>query len=149
MPACLFVSVRIYAAMLHLYPSDLRRDFGGDMAGVFAEDLANAFCFRGIRGVLSVWWCVLTEFAVVAIPEQAGNRIVAVPFILFCLNEILLLLELFFAFGMRVAPVRFSFAVFWPGVLAALTSVVVVIVGKTSPFCLLSLGPRSCSKFTI
>jgi hypothetical protein len=149
MPVYLLLSARVYAAMLYLYPSELRHDFGGEMAEVFAEDLASALTFHGIRGVLAVWWCALKEFVVVAVPEQAGNRIVAVPFILFCLNEILLLLELFFAFGMRLAPVRFSFAIFWPGVLAALTSVAVVIVGKTSPFCLLSLGPGSCSKFTI
>jgi hypothetical protein len=42
MNSFLSFSSRVYCGMLTLYPEDLRRDFGAEMAGVFAEDLADA-----------------------------------------------------------------------------------------------------------
>lgn len=142
-------SVRLYGLLMLLYPGELRRDFGSEMLEVFAEDLRHAIDYRGAKGAAGVWWRTLRELTRIALPAHAGNRIIAVPFILFCINELLLLLELFIAWGMKFTPFHFSIAVLGPGVLAALTSIVVVIVGKTNPFCLLSLGPGSCSKFTI
>jgi hypothetical protein len=49
------LSSRLYDRLLGLYPEDLRRDFGADMALVFAEDLDTARREAGLRGVIRMW----------------------------------------------------------------------------------------------
>jgi hypothetical protein len=143
------LSVRAYAVLMPLYPADLRREFQSDMIELFAEDLSNALRYSGCKGAMRVWRCALKEFVRIALPAHAQNRIIAVPCILFCLNELILILELAVAFGWHLAPVEFMIAGLWPSLIAALTSIPVVVLGRRSPFCLLGLGPGSCSKFTI
>src|SRR5205807_1636717 len=59
MTDALVLSSRLYRRMLILYPEDLRRDYGAEMALVFADDLAAARRERGMRGVVRVWRCAL------------------------------------------------------------------------------------------
>jgi hypothetical protein len=73
------LSSRIYSGILLLYPEDLRRDFGADMASVFAEDLAEAWTTRGFRGAGRVWFGTLGEVIRIALPRQLEKPAIAVP----------------------------------------------------------------------
>ena len=79
MTGFLCLSSRIYGGILLLYPEDLRRDFGADMASVFAEDLAEAWTTRGIRGAWRVWSGTLSEVIRIALPRQLEKPAIAVP----------------------------------------------------------------------
>lgn len=90
MSPTLTLSTRIYSGILSLYPSELRRDFGAEMARVFAEDLEDSYRNRGFAGIARVWWRSIKEVWRIALPEQAWKREIAVPFIVFVLNELYL-----------------------------------------------------------
>jgi hypothetical protein len=49
---------RIYAALLRLYPSPLRRQFGEEMVEVFADQMRDACQRDGWVGGMGVWRCV-------------------------------------------------------------------------------------------
>jgi hypothetical protein len=72
------LSSRIYNRLLVLYPEDLRREFGADMALVFADDLDSARREAGLRGVIRVWRCALGEFFRFALPGFASSPAVRV-----------------------------------------------------------------------
>jgi hypothetical protein len=74
------LSLRIYRTTLLLYPADLRREFGDDMAAAFAEDLARA---GRLARKLRVWCCCLTELFRIAIPAQKENPLIMVPIFAF------------------------------------------------------------------
>jgi len=150
MRALLIFSVRAYSAMLFLYPAELRRDFGAEILDVFREDLNHASSYRGLAGMLSVWACALREFVRIALPAFAENRRIAVPSILFAFNEAVLAIPQKLIFTHRPMSLQFILATaLWPSLLAALTALVVVILGQQCPLFPLRLGPDSCSKFEI
>lgn len=150
MSALLSFSVRAYAAMLFLYPAELRRDFGAEILDVFREDLGHAGSFRGLAGIASVWACALREFLRIALPAYAENRRVAVPAILFALNEAVLTIPQKLIFVHRPVSLQFILATaLWPSLLAALTALVVVILGQQCPLFPLRLESDSCSKSAI
>jgi hypothetical protein len=147
MSALLTLSVRAYSAMLFLYSAELRRDFGGEILEVFREDLSQASSFRGLAGIAGVWSCALREFVRIALPAYAENRRVAVPSILFALNEAVLTIPQKLIVVHRPVSLQFILATsLWPSLLAALTALVVVILGQQCPLFPLRLGPESCSK---
>jgi hypothetical protein len=76
MSAALQFSAWMYERMLLLYPEELRRDFGSDMAMAFAADLEQS-------GMLRVWWCALCELVTVALPEQRSNPFFLSPVLAF------------------------------------------------------------------
>lgn len=78
-------SIRLYEKLLLLYPADLRREFGGEMSLIFAEDLEAAWGDARIAGVLQVWWYALRELVTVALPAQRSNPCVLVPAVAFAL----------------------------------------------------------------
>ena len=96
------LSSRIYARLLVLYPEDLRRDFGAEMALVFAEDLAAARREAGMRGVIRVWRCALGEFVRFALPGHASSPAVSVPAIWFALSSVIMSAEV--AMALRHSP---------------------------------------------
>jgi hypothetical protein len=55
------LSCRVYAALLLLYPSDLRREFGEEMIEVFTDQMRDACESRGWAGGMSVLRCVSEE----------------------------------------------------------------------------------------
>jgi hypothetical protein len=73
------LSSRLYGRLLVLYPEDLRRDYGAEMALAFAEDLDTARREAGIRGAIRVWGCALGEFLRFALPGRATSSAVRVP----------------------------------------------------------------------
>jgi len=85
MRGVLLRSAWIYEKLLLLYPEDLRRDFGGEMALAFADDLEEAWREARIAGALQVWWWTLRELLTVALPGQRSNPCVLVPALSFVL----------------------------------------------------------------
>jgi hypothetical protein len=55
------LSRTIYRAVMFLYPTEFRCDFGEEMLETFAEDLAAQQAGHGFRGVLTVWRTALSE----------------------------------------------------------------------------------------
>ena len=80
----------IYGRLLLLYPEDLRRDYGADMALVFAEDLDSARREAGMRGAIRVWRCALSEFLRFALPGYASRPAVRVPVISSALSIVMM-----------------------------------------------------------
>jgi hypothetical protein len=115
----------LYEKLLLLYPEDLRRDFGAEMALAFADDIE-------IMGALRVWWCALRELVTVALPGQRSNRSVVVPALSFALAAFTQSAELWI--GMHQAhPVDYPLAdsiviVVWPSLLNAFVAFVVTRV---------------------
>jgi hypothetical protein len=58
MAPAISLSCRVYAALLLLYPSSLRRQFGEEMIEVFAHQMRDACRRDGWVGALDVWCCV-------------------------------------------------------------------------------------------
>lgn len=67
----------VYQAMLRLYPEDLQRDFGEDMADAFTEELLRAWRERGLFrkavAMAGVWLCAASELVTIAIPAKLAN----------------------------------------------------------------------------
>jgi hypothetical protein len=97
------LSSRIYGRLLVLYPEDLRRDFGADMALVFAEDLRTARRDEGLRGIIRVWRCALGEFLRLALPGYTSSPAVRVPAVWFALSTVIMSAEM--AMAVRHTPV--------------------------------------------
>ena len=102
MTTALPLSSRIYGRLLVLYPEELRRDFGAEMALVFADDLQAARREAGLRGALRVWRCALGEFVRLALPACASSPAVRVPAITFALFTTLMTGEM--GLAIRHAP---------------------------------------------
>ena len=64
----LYLSCRLYRLLLIAYPSALRARFGQEMAGVFEEQIEDAWQRGKFRGVAGVWSCALEELVLVALP---------------------------------------------------------------------------------
>jgi hypothetical protein len=79
--------LKTYRAALYLYPEDLRREFGNDMAEAFEEDLHHS-------GPLHVWCMALRELLRIGLPGLMQNPAVAVPVLSALLNMTMLTLEL-------------------------------------------------------
>jgi hypothetical protein len=73
----------LYEKLLLLYPADLRREFGSEMALLFAEDIESAWGDARMAGVLQIWWYALRELVTVALPAQRSNPCVLVPVLAF------------------------------------------------------------------
>ncbi len=84
------MSARIYSALLSLYPADLRHEFGAEMTQVFLDDLEDSRRVHGFRGAARVWWRSLNELFRIGLPLQASKREIAVPIVMYVLQEIYL-----------------------------------------------------------
>ena len=71
----------LYEKLLRLYPEDLRREFGAEMALAFADDIE-------VLGAYRVWRCALGELLTVALPGQRSNPSVVVPALSFALAAV-------------------------------------------------------------
>jgi hypothetical protein len=127
------LSSRIYGGLLLLYPQELRRDFGAEMAAVFAEDLADAWRRQHSRGVFRVWWCSLCEVVRIAVPGHTENPAVMVPIGTFALSAVMycafLILAIVSAAAIDVANPSYLQAIgtiLWPSAASALVSRVTV-----------------------
>ena len=117
-------SAWLYRKLLWAYPPDLRRDFGDEMAMIFAADLED-------RGASATWRCALSELATIALPGLRSNPVVLVPALAFVFAASSLTVELgcavHFATPMGAAKLleQFRLAVFLPSTLNAVVALVV------------------------
>ncbi|HWB87569.1 MAG TPA: hypothetical protein VG675_25730, partial [Bryobacteraceae bacterium] len=65
------MNARIYGLLLHLYPAELREDFGPEMMQVFLDDMEDSRRRHGFSGAARVWWHSLKELGQVALPAAA------------------------------------------------------------------------------
>ena len=75
MTDALHLSSRIYDRLLAFYPEDLRRDYGEEMALVFAEELRDS----DFGGSLRIWRKALTEFLRFALPDCVARPAFRAP----------------------------------------------------------------------
>ena len=66
--AVLHLSCRLYRLLLIAYPSALRARFGQEMAGVFEEQIEEAWQRGKLGGIAGVWSCALEQLILVALP---------------------------------------------------------------------------------
>jgi hypothetical protein len=137
MTTSLTLSSHLYECLLLLYPEDLRRDYGAEMALAFAEDIDTARRDAGIWGVIRIWRCALVEFLRFALPGHASNPAFRVPVILvaFAIGSIGI------EWVLRSpgnAPVRFRAAALLVSFASVLTPLLVVWVCRGKP--VFSLG---------
>jgi hypothetical protein len=139
-------NARIYSRILTLYPDDLRRDFGMEMALLFAEDLAAARLEAGISGVLRVWRCALREVFQLALPHRVSNPAVVVPGISFVLSLVPFTMSmmgrLLHLYGEPVSAPLLARAIEWallPSAAAAIVSYASVRICARRPAILLGL----------
>lgn len=88
MTSFLALKARLYAALLPLYPPDSRRDFGAEMAAVFAEDLSDAWRDAGLSGAIRVWLLAAIEFVRIALPGLMQIPAIAVPLLAFLFSTV-------------------------------------------------------------
>ena len=129
-------SSAIYRKLLWVCPKDLQRDFGTEMALVFADDLAETWMNTGIPGAVRVWSRAAGELLGIALSQVAGARGMLVSAICCGLSAICLGGELMLARA-HASPAGNGPAlmdavltvVVWPSLTAALVSFVAVRVG--------------------
>ena len=73
------LSCAVYKILLALYPPDVRRAFGREMADTFAEQLADAWTEERLVGAVRVWSLTLLELASIALPQQLARPAMTVP----------------------------------------------------------------------
>jgi len=72
-------SCLVYGALLRLYPSALRRQFGDEMIEVFADQMRDACARDGWVGGMGVWGCVGGEIFCTALSSHL--QIVGISFV--------------------------------------------------------------------
>jgi len=70
---------RLYEFSLALYPRDLRRGFGPEMADIFALQLADARAKRSPIAAVRVLWDAYAELLTIALPGSAVSPALPVP----------------------------------------------------------------------
>jgi hypothetical protein len=70
---------RVYAAVLHLYPAPLRRQFGEEMMEVFADQMRDACRADGWVGGMGVWIGVGRETVGTALSSHL--RLIGISFV--------------------------------------------------------------------
>jgi hypothetical protein len=139
-------SLTAYRRLLMLYPEDLRRDFGAEMAEAFEDDLSAECTAQSIRGIIRVWRIALRETIQIGLPVWLQNPAVAVPAIstaMYILTQSSVILIIRRATRLNLPPgdatpldTLFTLALF--AALTALTSFVAVHRWKRAS--LISLG---------
>jgi hypothetical protein len=73
------LSGAVYRWILLLYPPDVRRTFGDEMADTFAQQLADAWEENRLASVIQVWWLALLELPAIALPRQLRRPALFIP----------------------------------------------------------------------
>ena len=100
-------SALIYRGILCIYPVHLRHNFGDEMAGVFTDDLEDAYRTHRLAPIARVWWNALSEVLGIAIPGRLANEALVAPAVSLALHLALvgggLILATFATEGMPAA----------------------------------------------
>lgn len=87
MPRTLRCILHCYRASLWLYPPDLRRAYGRDMAAVYEQFLNAQWTSRGARGVASAVCRAIGELFTIALPRQFASEWMAVAGVTVLINS--------------------------------------------------------------
>ena len=130
MTGMLRVNTRVYDGILRLYPVDLRREFGPDIRAAFAEDLEDAWQFRGLAGAASIWWYAMCELFRIALPGVKANPQIAVPLVSLGFNVVVVGIEALLYLFYATAPKGLdgALSVWSAGKIVFGTSVVVTLI---------------------
>jgi len=145
MSQLLSLSSWMYERLLFLYPENLRREFGVEMALAFADDLEAAWHDARLAGVMQIWWYAIRELLTVALPGQTSNPCVLVPALSFVMAASTLGAEIGFAFlharrtDASLLLDAILLAVFLPSLLSALVGFVVARLYAHCPIISLQL----------
>ena len=71
------MSNQVFRRFVILYPADLRRAFGDDLADVFSQQIETAWEENAWRGIAGAWLNVLGDCASITLPYVAAR--LAVP----------------------------------------------------------------------
>lgn len=71
----LHLSIRMYRALIIIYPSEFRQDYGGPMVQVFGDCCRRAFREAGMTGLLLLWWRTLIDTVKTAIEEHSQRGV--------------------------------------------------------------------------
>ncbi len=96
MPGTLQFVSGCYRALLWLYPADLRRKYGMEMATVFDETLRAEWSNRGARGVATAGCRAIRELFTVAIPGQLVSEWMMIVGLSLAINLGIVVLEALF-----------------------------------------------------
>jgi hypothetical protein len=69
------ISMRLYQAILTVYPTEFRQAYGGPMLQVFGDCCRRAFVEGGTAGLLTLWWRTLLDTIQTAIEEHSQRGI--------------------------------------------------------------------------
>lgn len=70
-PHMLTLSTRLYQALIFIYPSEFRRDFGDPMLQVFRDSSQRALRDSGASGLVSLWGRTMLDTVQTALEEHA------------------------------------------------------------------------------
>src|SRR4029077_20987188 len=73
------LSGALYRLILVLYPPDVRRVYGSEMADTFDQQLAGAWEENRVAGVIQVWWYALLELPAIALTRQLARPALIIP----------------------------------------------------------------------
>jgi hypothetical protein len=71
----LHLPIKIYQALISIYPSEFRRDYGDLMVQVFGDCCRQAFREAGMSGLLLLWWRTLLDTVKTAIEEHSQRGV--------------------------------------------------------------------------
>ncbi|MFB3923444.1 MAG: hypothetical protein ACE145_17115 [Terriglobia bacterium] len=76
-PTAVSLSNRVFRRLVVLYPPDLYRQFGDELADVFSQQVELAWQEGSWRGIAATWMRVVEDCAAVSLPYFAAR--LAVP----------------------------------------------------------------------
>lgn len=92
MTTAIAASLRIYGALIRLYPPDLQRRYGPEMRDVFEEQLVQSCAREGLPGLVRVWLWVVAEVLGGPAPLRLIQALVSVPIISVLTSSLLFLI---------------------------------------------------------
>jgi len=69
------LSIRLYEALINIYPTEFRQDYGVLMVQVFGDCCRRAFREAGMSGLLLLWWRTLLDTVKTAIEEHSQRGV--------------------------------------------------------------------------
>lgn len=74
-------SLRLYDAIILLYPADLQRRYGSEIREVFQAQLTDVWASEGVWGVIRIWFCVIAEVLRGPAPSRLIQASVSIPIV--------------------------------------------------------------------
>jgi hypothetical protein len=69
------LSIRLYKALISIYPAEFRQDYGGPMVQVFRDCCRQTYWEAGMSGLLLLWWRTIFDTVKTAIEEHSQRGV--------------------------------------------------------------------------